>query len=116
MLDNFEGKLDIIVLLNGEVYNGDRVFEVGDYELTIKATDAFSNTTTKTINFTIIKDNLIGCSDDAECYMRNYTEIIIAVVILLAFCVIIVIFRIGNKAYKTKKKNKKQNNDEITIL
>ncbi|MBQ3002053.1 MAG: hypothetical protein IJD76_06260 [Bacilli bacterium] len=116
VFDNFEGKLDIIVLLNGEVYNGDRVFEVGDYELTIKATDAFSNTTTKTINFTIIKDNLIGCSDDAECYMRNYTEIIIAVVILLACCVIIVIFRIGNKAYKTKKKNKKQNNDEITIL
>lgn len=113
--DNFLGNLDVIVLLNGKTYNGDKVFELGDYELTITATDQSLNQSTKTINFTIIKDNLIGCSDDAECYVRNYTEIIVAVVILFACTIIIVVFRIGTKAYKAKKKTK-DINDEITIL
>lgn len=100
--DNFRGDLDINILLDNEVYNGTIINIIGNHTLTITATDQAGNKTEQTINFEIVKNNLIGCGLDTSCYTENYKTIIYIAFIILFISLVIVIGKVVVK--KTKKK------------
>ena len=71
--DNRSSKISVLVYLNDKEYQEEPIQNVGEYKLLIIAEDDAGNKTELSCNFSIIKDNLISCGDDIECYSRNYT-------------------------------------------
>ena len=57
------------------------------------------------VNIQIIKNNLIGCGSDLDCYSDNYMDIIYLALILFSCTVFIVIVRIAVKRSKKRKLN-----------
>jgi len=102
VIDNFTNGLTYTVTLNDKQYLGEQLIEPGEYTLIIEAIDASGNKEEIKINFSIIKDNFIGCGDDIKCYMSNYLEIVIIICILMALILTILIV----KLFKTHKKKK----------
>ena len=64
--------------------------------------DKEGNETTKTVNFEIIKNNLIGCGLDADCYSENYETIIYIAFSILVLSILIFLIKIIIKKNKTK--------------
>ncbi len=110
--DNRSSKISVLVYLNDKEYQEEPIQNVGEYKLLIIAEDDAGNKTELSCSFSIIKDNLISCGDDIECYSRNYTEIIIASVIILSLAAVIITFNIINRIHKKKIKNKNKGKDK----
>jgi hypothetical protein len=100
--DNFNNDLTVELLLDGEIYQNTPINIIGSHTLVVNAKDASGNETTKTINFEIIKNNLIGCGLDKECYTENYQTIIYIAFSILTLAVLIFLVKIIIKKNKTK--------------
>ncbi len=100
--DNFNNDLTVELLLDGEIYQNTPINIIGSHTLVVNAKDASGNETTKTIKFEIIKNNLIGCGLDAECYSENYQTIIYIAFSILTLAVLIFLVKIIIKKNKTK--------------
>lgn len=101
VMDNFDGYVTT-VLLDNNPYLDEKV-EIGEHVFTIKVVDTSGNENSVSVNFFVIEDNIIGCGDDASCYVNNYLEIVIIVSSLLLFVVILIVVRIF--IMKTKRRN-----------
>ena len=100
--DNFKTAIDVLVLLDGEIYSETPINLIGKHTLVIKATDAAGNETSQQVNFEIIKNNLIGCGLDKDCYADNYTTIIYIASVLLGISIVVVAVNIIVKKSKNK--------------
>ena len=103
--DNFNSSLDTKIYLDGEEYQGNTINQLGVHTIRIVCTDKGNNTTNIEVNFEIIKNNLIGCGSDLDCYSDNYMDIIYLALILFSCTVFIVIVRIAVKRSKKRKLN-----------
>lgn len=92
--DNFDGELSVMVTLNDTEYNGESITTPGAYVLKIMAVDKSGNEETEEIKFEIIKNNVIGCGDDIECYLDNYFGVVVIVGILMGIILTIFIVRV----------------------
>ena len=101
-MDNFDTSVDVKVLLDGENYQNTPINLIGKHSLTVVAVDASGNESTKTINFEIIKNNLIGCGLDADCYTENYQAILYIAFSILTVSVLVFLIKIIVKKNKTK--------------
>lgn len=98
VIDNFKNNVTIEVFLDGEIYQNTPINLIGKHVLVIHATDEVGNETVKEVNFEIIKNNLIGCGLDTECYTENYQTILyVAFGILIISIFIFMIKLIINK-------------------
>lgn len=102
IIDNFQDEITKLVTINDVVYDGYPLNEPGEYTFKIVATDASGNTSEEIIEFTIIKDNFVGCGDDVECYMNNYFDVVIIVCILMIIILTIIIIKVAI-SHKKKK-------------
>ena len=102
--DNFNSDIEVYVKLNGSLYENTLISEVGKYKLEIIAKDASGNETIKQMEFFIIENNINGCMGDVNCYIDNYTNVIIATSIMMVGIVAVIII----KVVKSKKKKKKE--------
>jgi hypothetical protein len=102
--DNFNSDIEVYVKLNGSLYENTLISEVGKYKLEIIAKDASGNETIKQMEFFIIENNINGCMGDVDCYIDNYTNVIIATSIMMVGIVVVIII----KVVKSKKKKKKE--------
>ena len=102
--DNFNSDIEVYVKLNDNLYENTLISEVGKYKLEIIAKDASGNETIKQIEFYIIENNINGCMGDVDCYIDNYTNVIIATSIMMVGIVAVIII----KVVKSKKKKKKE--------
>lgn len=100
IVENFDN-YELIVLLDDKEYLGGKV-EIGKHELYIKVKDAIGHERSLSLDFEVIEDNIIGCKDDASCYVNNYLEVVIIVSALLVFVIIMIIVRIVIKKKKQK--------------
>ena len=66
------------------------------------AKDASGNETSKTVNFEIIKNNLIGCGLDANCYSENYQTVLYIAFSILVVSVLTFMVKLIIKKNKTK--------------
>ena len=111
--DNFDGEIETYIKLNGSEYDNTLISEVGTYLVEIYAKDKAGNETKKELSFVIIEDNIKGCSNDIDCYITNYTSVIVVTTVLLIGIIALVIV----KAVLAKKKNRflknKDNIDEF---
>ena len=102
--DNFLNELNVSIYLNDKLYEGTPITNPGKYVLKIFVEDGNKNKTEETVNFEIIKNNLIGCGLDSDCYEENYQVVIyIALGILGVAFVIVTVKLILNKQKKTKE-------------
>lgn len=102
IIDNFEGNINTVVTLNNNIYENTSIDEPGVYEFKIIATDASGNTSEEIINFTIVKNNFLGFSEDLSYYAINYLDIIIIASILMIVILTIIIVRLIT-SYRKKK-------------
>lgn len=102
--DNFNSEIEVYVKLNDSLYENTLISEVGKYKLEIIAKDASGNETIKQMEFFIIENNINGCMGDVDCYIDNYTNVIIATSIMMVGIVAVIII----KVVKSKKKKKKE--------
>ena len=102
--DNFNSDIEVYVKLNDSLYENTLISEVGKYKLEIIAKDASGNETIKQIEFFIIENNINGCMGDVDCYIDNYTNVIIATSIMMVGIVAVIIIKVA----KSKKKKKKE--------
>ena len=100
--DNFNCSLETKIYLDGKEYQGNTINQLGVHTIRIVCTDKANNTTNIEVNFEIIKNNLIGCGSDLECYSDNYMDIIYLALILFSCTVFIVIVRIAVKRSKIR--------------
>ena len=103
--DNFNSSLDTKIYLDGKEYQGNTINQLGVHTIRIVCTDKGNNTTNIEVNFEIIKNNLIGCGSDLDCYSDNYMDIIYLALILFSCTIFIVIVRIAVKRSKKRKLN-----------
>ena len=103
--DNFNSSLDTKIYLDGKEYQGNTINQLGVHTIRIVCTDKANNTTNIEVNFEIIKNNLIGCGSDLDCYSDNYMDIIYLALILFSCTIFIVIVRIAVKRSKKRKLN-----------
>lgn len=103
--DNFNSSLDTKIYLDGAEYQGNTINQLGVHTIRIVCTDKGNNTTNIEVNFEIIKNNLIGCGSDLDCYSDNYMDIIYLALILFSCTIFIVIVRIAVKRSKKRKLN-----------
>lgn len=101
--DNFGGDVEVIVTLNGSIYNKEEILKTGEYTLKIEAIDKAGNKNIVIISFDIIENNFIGCGDDIDCYKENYLEIVLLSLVLLIVIIMIFVIRL----FINKKKRKK---------
>ncbi len=101
IVENFDN-YELIVLLDDKEYLGGKV-EIGKHELYIKVKDAIGHERSLSLDFEVIEDNIIGCKDDASCYVSNYLEVVIIVSALLVFVIIMIIVKNCHKTRKSKK-------------
>lgn len=94
IIDNFIDEVTTILLLNDVPYNNEKITEVGDYTLIVKATDKAGNVSEKKVSFKIIENNVIGCGDDLDCYLDNYLVVVIIVTILMILILTIVVIKV----------------------
>ncbi len=102
--DNFNSDIEVYVKLNDSLYENTLISDVGKYKLEIIAKDASGNETIKQMEFFIIENNINGCMGDVDCYIDNYTNVIIATSIMMVGIVVVIII----KVVKSKKKKKKE--------
>ncbi|MGM9899039.1 MAG: hypothetical protein ACI32E_00490 [Bacilli bacterium] len=102
IIDNFEGIINSVVTLNNVLYENTTIDEPGTYEFKIIASDASGNTSEETINFTIVKNNFLGFSEDLSYYAINYLDVIIIASILMIVIMTIIIIRLIT-SYRKKK-------------
>ncbi len=92
VVDNLKGLVNVEVLLNGNVYNGEELIDLREYTLLIVAIDEKGNKSTKEITFEIVEKNFFGCIDGFDCAENNYAVgIIIGIGIVLIVGVVVVI-------------------------
>lgn len=92
VIDNLKGLVNVEVLLNGDVYNGEELIDLKEYTLLIVAIDEKGNKSTKEITFEIVEKNFFGCIDGFDCAENNYAVgIIIGIGIALIVGVVVVI-------------------------
>ncbi|MBQ2892466.1 MAG: hypothetical protein IJE45_06195 [Bacilli bacterium] len=100
--DNFTSSIDTKIYLDGNEYKGNTINQLGVHTIRIVCTDESNNTTNFEVNFEIIKNNLIGCGTDLDCYSDNYMDVIYIALILFFSTVFIVIVRVAVKRSKTR--------------
>lgn len=100
--DNFNSGVDVEIFLDGEIYQNTPINIIGKHSLLLVVKDKEGNETTKTVNFEIIKNNLIGCGLDADCYSENYETIIYIAFSILVLSILIFLIKIIIKKNKTK--------------
>ena len=111
--DNFNGLIDVYVLVNGYEYNNTIINEIGIYEVVIYAKDSSGNESKKEFSFTIIENNIKGCNNDVKCYVENYLNVIVVVTVLTICTVALVIVKIIVEKKKEKNKIKEIKNENI---
>lgn len=92
--DNFLNELKVSIYLNEEVYDNTPITNPGQYVLKIVVVDGNNNIDEEVINFEIIKNNLIGCGLDSECYQDNYKNVIYMACGILGLVIIIVVIKV----------------------
>ncbi|MBR2891746.1 MAG: hypothetical protein IKC22_05205 [Bacilli bacterium] len=102
--DNFNNPVEINIYLDGEIYKNNTISQIGQHQLKIEAIDQSGNKSIKTINFEIIKNNLIGCGTDTSCYKDNYIDIIYFAILLFGLSLFIVVISIAVK--RNRRRNK----------
>lgn len=110
--DNFYEEVEVYVTLNDYEYKGTKISEVGLYTFKIIAKDASGNESIKELKFNIIEKNITGCSGDIDCYIDNYTTVIVVVTVLMLVSLGTIIFKI---VYTIKKRRNNKNKLNITI-
>ncbi len=103
--DNISKDVTIQIYLNDKEYDYTPIKAVGKYQLKLMVADESHNESVTVINFEIIKNNIIGCADDVECYTRNYTDVIIVIGIIMVVILVIIGINIWN-AYQKKHPKK----------
>lgn len=106
--DNFDNDLDILITLNGYLYENTKVADVGEYTLVIEATDQSGNKNKQEIHFRIIENNILGCGNDLKCFINNYYEVVIIVSVLMAIIIVVFIVKIVYSVNSKKKGIKKK--------
>lgn len=94
VFDNFNNDLEVKLFLDGEIYQNTPINIIGKHSLLIVVKDSKGNETNKTINFEIIKNNLIGCGLDKDCYTENYQTILYIAFSLLVLSILIFMTKI----------------------
>ncbi len=95
--DNFNNELKNTIYIDGKEYTGQTINQIGKHTLTIESIDINNNKSIKVVNFEIIKNNLIGCGADVDCYKTNYMDIIYIALLLFSLSLFIVVIRIALK-------------------
>lgn len=108
--DNFDQDIKIYVTLNDYEYTGTKISEIGTYNFKIIAIDKAGNESIKELNFNIIEKNITGCANDIDCYMENYTSVIVVVTVLMIVSLSIIIYKIIHTI-----KNKKNSKNKLSI-
>lgn len=108
--DNFDQDIEIYVTLNDYEYAGTKISEIGTYNFKIIAIDKAGNESIKELNFNIIEKNITGCANDIDCYMDNYTSVIVVVTVLMIVSLSIIIYKIIHII-----KNKKNSKNKLSI-
>lgn len=106
--DNFYEGLTYECYLNDTLYEGEKISKPNNYILVVTAIDKAGNKTTTTVEFEVIKNNIIGCGDDMECYKDNYLDVVIIACLLMVATLTIIII----KLFKYRKKKKIVKSDE----
>ena len=100
--DNLKGLVNVEVLVNGNVYSGEELIDLNQYNLMIVVTDEKGNKSIKEITFEIVEENFFGCIDGFDCAENNYAVgIIIGIGLVLIVGVVVTIEII----YVKKKKD-----------
>ncbi len=94
IIDNFGSIVTKVITINDKTYENEAITEPGEYQIKIIATDEAGNTSEVKLDFTIIKDNFIGCGDDIECYTNNYLDVVIIACILMITVLTIIIVKL----------------------
>ncbi len=94
VLDNFDGNIDISATLNGIEYHNEEITIPGEYIFKVIATDKSGNEAIEEVKFEIIKNNVIGCGGDIDCYLDNYFVVVVVAGILMAIILTIFIVRV----------------------
>ena len=107
------GEIDVFVEVNGYEYNNTLINDVGEYSVIIYAKDKSGNESKKEFTFTIIENNIQGCSGDVKCYIDNYLNVIIVVTVLTICTIALVVVKIIVEKKKDKNKIKEIKNENI---
>lgn len=111
--DNFLGSIDIYIEVDGDEYQNTLINEIGKHTVVIYAKDESGNVGKKEFSFTIIENNINGCSGDIKCYVDNYLNVIIVVSVLTLVCVALVVVKFITLKKKEKTKVKDIKEDKI---
>lgn len=90
IVDNISSNLNIIILLDGEVYNGGKV-EEGSHILFVEAMDESGNKITEEYSFVVSNKSFVGNLIDGN--IKLHSSIIIVVVIVLSIVIVVVKYR-----------------------
>lgn len=102
--DNFIGDIDVVIKLDDAVYEHTLINNIGKHKIEIIAKDKSGNETIKSLEFFIIENNINGCMGDIDCYVENYTAVIISVTVMMIGIITVIII----KSINAKKKKKKE--------
>ncbi len=111
--DNFNNDIDVYVEINGQEYNNTLINEIGQYHVSIYAKDSSGNESKKEFTFSIIENNIKGCSGDIKCYVDNYSSVIVTVTVLTICSIALVIIKIILERKKSKTKLREIKNDNL---
>ena len=102
--DNFIGDIDVVIKLDDVVYEHTLINNIGKHKIEIIAKDKSGNESIKSLEFFIIENNINGCMGDIDCYVENYTAVIISVTVMMIGIITVIII----KSINAKKKKKKE--------
>lgn len=111
--DNFNGVVSVYIEVDGVKYEQTLIDEIGVHEVLIVAEDESGNVTKKEFKVNIIENNINGCDGDIDCFIDNYTNVIIVVSVLTVFSITLVIVKIILEKKKEKNKLKEIKNENI---
>lgn len=111
--DNFNGTITTYIEVDGVKYEQTLISEIGVHNILIVAEDEAGNITKKEFKINIIENNINGCNGDIDCFVENYTNVIIIVSALTVFSVALVIVKIILEKKKEKNKLKEIKNENI---
>ena len=90
--DNFDGKVDVVLTLNGKSYDGMPITQNGKYQLVIVASDKAGNECQVVIDFEISSKALFNGDGPIINFINNNFEMIIGGAVLVILSIYIIVY------------------------
>lgn len=90
--DNFDGKVDVVLTLNGKSYDGMPITQNGKYQLVIVASDKAGNESQVVIDFEISSKALFNGDGPIINFINNNFEMIIGGAVLVILSIYIIVY------------------------